>query len=47
MVGIFPSAALTAANSDEAKKTSAPCPNLFGKLRVDVDTTVELAATRA
>ena len=37
----------TAANSALAKKTFAPVPRRFGKLRVDVETTVALSATRA
>ncbi|MNN99649.1 hypothetical protein D3C81_2193500 [compost metagenome] len=37
----------TAASSAEARYTLAPSPRRLGKLRVEVETTVEFAATRA
>ena len=47
----LPSIAATAASSADAKKTFAPLPRRLGKLRVDVETTVQvtvdLSATRA
>ena len=45
--GSFPRTADIADNSAEAKNTFAPSPSLFGKFLVEVDTTVELAKTRA
>ena len=45
--GIFPSIAVIADNSADAKNTFAPLPNLFGKLRVDVERTFALSATLA
>ena len=46
-VGSLPSIAATAASSADARKTLAPLPRRLGKLRVDVDTTVDLSDTRA
>ena len=42
-----PNVAEIAATSAEAKNTLAPSPSLFGKLRVEVDTTVDSASTLA
>ena len=39
--------AATAASSADARKTLAPLPRRLGKLRVEVETTVDLSATRA
>ena len=46
-VGSLPSMAEIEASSAEARKTLAPLPRRFGKFRVEVDTTVDLSATRA
>jgi len=46
-VGSLPMIAAKAASSAEARKTSAPLPSRLGKLRVEVETTVEFSATRA
>lgn len=46
-VGSLPSIAAMEASSAEARKTLAPLPRRLGKLRVEVDTTVDLSATRA
>mmetsp|Transcript_20719 Transcript_20719/g.53528 ORF Transcript_20719/g.53528 Transcript_20719/m.53528 type:complete len:209 (-) Transcript_20719:2263-2889(-) len=46
-VGSRPRIAATAASSADARYTLAPLPRRLGKLRVDVETTVELSATRA
>ena len=47
IVGILPSRELTAASSEEARNTLAPSPRRFGKLRVEVEITVDFGATRA
>ena len=47
VVGMYPSVAVTALSSAEARYTFAPLPRRFGKLRVDVDSTVALSATLA
>ena len=46
-VGNLPFTPATAASSAEAKNTFAPVPRRLGKLRVEVDTTVDSSATRA
>ena len=46
-LGSLPNTDAIAESSADAKNTSAPSPNLFGKFLVDVDTTVELARTLA
>merc|ERR1719240_1005009 len=46
-VGSLPWIAARAASSAEARKTSAPLPRRLGKLRVEVETTTALSATRA
>ena len=46
-VGNLPSMAAMEANSADARNTFAPLPKRLGKLRVEVDTTVDLSATRA
>jgi len=43
----LPIAELIAASSEEARNTLAPWPKRFGKFLVEVETTVELAVTRA
>ena len=45
--GSLPITEAIAASSAEAKNTSAPSPNLFGKFLVEVETTVEFAKTLA
>lgn len=46
-VGSSPAIEAMAASSAEARKTLAPFPRRFGKLRVEVETTVVLSPTRA